>query len=88
MRHKITKISLPKAATVGKAARTVKKLLKTVKKPQSPVQAKILIRPATSAGIMDMMFHFGRKDQQRLKKSITLSRKSQLPKNKSRKSTP
>ena len=68
MHHTLTKTSLSKVAIVGKAAKTLEKLLKTVEKPQSSFKAKIVIHSATSAGIMEMMFRLGHKDQKRLKK--------------------
>ena len=81
MQLTLTKTSLPNAATAGKVARTVET-------SPSPFSANEGVRPATSSVIMEMMFHLGHQDQQRLKKWRTLSRSSQLPKNKCRKTTP
>jgi len=79
MHHARNRTSLTKATTVGKAARTVQK-------SPSPVKARIVVRPASSV-IMEKIFRFGRQDQQLLKKRRTLTRKNQLSKNKSRKTT-
>ena len=61
MHHTLTKTSLPKAAKVVNAARTVEK-------PPSPFSANVGVHPDTSSGIMEMMFRPGHKDQQLLKK--------------------
>jgi hypothetical protein len=81
MQLTITKTSLPKALTLWKVARTVKK-------PPRSFLANVIVRPAISSSIIKMMFCLCLKYKKRLKIKRTLTRKSQLPKNKSRKTIP